>query len=245
MENAAISFLDILGFKGIWQSRKSDDVLKLLDNVENEAISLYRHPPPKSKWPKSEPPKVTILSDTIVIVIKSEEPHCLLLLANLVYGLFAHFFESNLFLRGAVTWGKYSQSKSGSSFIGPAIDDVASWYEESNWIGAVLTPKTNYLMDLFPNFTMGVNGYQVTPYIKYNVPSSSGNANHLYSVNWPAYLEASYKNLPTNKNDIKTKKFMYNLFSKQSDINKYVLEKYENTIQFIEYSAQDFTNHNS
>jgi hypothetical protein len=125
METAAIAFLDILGFKGIWQNRDSEKVLKILSGVVGRVKHSYEYPPEDAGWPKSKSPEITILSDTIVVVIKSSDPQCLFPLANLINDLFLYFWKHNLLLRGAVSWGEYSQS--GSTFIGPAIDDVASW----------------------------------------------------------------------------------------------------------------------
>lgn len=150
--------------------------------------------------------------------------------------------ELQSFLRGAVSFGEYSQS--GSTFIGPAIDDVASWYEATNWIGVVLTPKTNYLMDRFSNTAVEIKGIQIIPYIKYHVPDNAGKTHHLYSVNWPAYLEAGYEHIPSEEEEIKSKQWMFKMFSKQPAFNGAVLEKYENTLRFLEYSINNLRNKN-
>jgi len=241
MEKAAIAFLDILGFKGIWQNRNSDDVLEIMGGVGTTIQNTYKQPPPEKGWPKSELPEITILSDTIVVVIKSDEPHCIFLLANIVYGLYRYFWNANLFLRGAVSWGDFSQSD--STFIGPAIDDVASWYETANWIGVVLTPKTNYLLDRFPTTTIEINGVQVPPFIKYQVPDKANKKHHLYALNWPAYLQANYK-LPGSEPNDKVKMLMFKMFSEQPAFNSSILEKYENTLQFVDHSLDDFGKRN-
>lgn len=237
MNKAAIAFLDILGFKGIWQTRESDDVLKIMGGVKDKINEIYKEPSQASNWPASENPEITILSDTIVVVIKSEEPHCLFLLANIVFGLFRYFWKHNLFLRGAVSWGEYSKYE--STFIGPAIDDVATWYEAANWIGVILTPKTSYLMDRFSKLSMGVNDISVIPYLKYHVPDRAGKKHHLFSINWPAYLQASYKKVPLDGEEIDSKKMMVKMFSEQSAFNGSVLEKYENTLGFLDYSIKN------
>jgi hypothetical protein len=84
MKKGAVAFLDILGFKGIWQSRGADDVLSLLNSVPELVIQTYKQPPPEKNWPESSEPSITILSDTIVITIKSNEPHCILLLVDII-----------------------------------------------------------------------------------------------------------------------------------------------------------------
>jgi hypothetical protein len=238
MQTGAISFLDILGFKGIWQNYDSEEVLKILYGVDAQVQTSYKQPSEEKKWPKSELPEITVLSDTIVVVIKSDEPHCLFLLANIIFDLFLYFWKFDLFLRGAVSFGEYSQK--GATFIGPAIDDVASWYEEVNWIGAVLTPKTNYLVDRFSRMIMAVNGFQVEPYIKYPVPGKGGKTHNLYSLNWPSYLQSSYKQIPVKPDGNTSKELMYKMFSKQPAFNGVVLSKYENTLHFLDYAIANF-----
>lgn len=139
MNKAAVAFVDILGFKGIWQRLDSMLVLKILKGVKERIETNYKHPAPNKGWPKSSNPKVTLLSDTVVIVIESDEPHCLLLMANIINDLSCYFYEYKLFFRGAISYGEYEQDD--STFIGPAIDDVAGWYESADWIGTILTPN--------------------------------------------------------------------------------------------------------
>jgi len=242
VEKAAIAFLDILGFKGIWQSRETEDVLQLLSGIQKNIVETYMQPPPDPNWPKYEPPKITILSDTIVVILESEHPSCLFLIANIIGRLYHYFIQHNLFLRGAVSWGEYSQKD--STFIGPAIDDVASWYEASNWIGTVLTPKTNYVMELFTTMEFPINKIQAIPYIKYHVPAKTGKTNHLYSLNWPAFLQATWQNFPNNEERAQVKELILTAFANQPAFDGSVLEKYENTLQFIDYSIKDLRNRN-
>lgn len=243
MEKAAISFLDILGFKGIWKSRPTEEILQLFEGVRNKIEKIYKEPPPEKKWPAIRPPEITILSDTIVVAFKSDHPQSIFLLANVIYGLQTYFLEANLFVRGAVSWGEYSQKN--STFIGPAIDDVASWYEATNFIGTVLTPKTNYLMDRFSKIEIGVSGAQVAPFLKYDVPDKFGGKSNLYCVNWPSYLQASYKRIPHSIKESDVRLLMYQKFSEQPAIDNPVFKKYENTLHFIDFSIDDFIKRNA
>lgn len=71
MKNGAVAFLDILGFRGIWQNRPPDKVIELIEQVPELVAKTYRHPPPEKEWPKASEPDVTVLSDTIIISMES------------------------------------------------------------------------------------------------------------------------------------------------------------------------------
>jgi hypothetical protein len=235
MKKGAVAFLDILGFKGIWQSRGADDVLSLLNSVPELVIQTYKQPPPEKNWPESSEPSITILSDTIVITIKSNEPHCILLLVDIINKILVEFHRNNIFLRGSVGYGEYIQS--GNTYIGPVIDDVAEWHEKADWIGIISTPKTNYLLDTFSTITFGVNNYKVASFLKYEVPIKGNLSANLYCLNWPGFMQASFNESPQKGLKSKVRIAMENLFSKQPEFNISVLKKYENTLNFIDYAV--------
>lgn len=235
MDKAAVAFVDILGFKGIWQRRDSNQVLDILKGVKKRITTNYKHPAIDQVWPVSSEPEVTVLSDTIVIAIKSDEPHCVLLMANIINNISLYFYEFGLFFRGAISYGEYEQED--STFIGPAIDDVAGWYEVADWIGTILTPTTNYIYDRFKNVTVGVNKIPVTPYIKYTVPGKGGRSFKLNCLNWPAYLQASYKRITKSNEKSDARALFEKMFSEQAAFDASVLLKYENTLDFIDYSV--------
>jgi hypothetical protein len=191
MDKAAIAFVDILGFKGIWQRLDSNQVLDILKGVKKRITTNYKHPAIDQGWPVSSEPEVTVLSDTIVIAIKSDKPHCVLLMANIINNISLYFYEFGLFFRGAISYGEYEQEE--STFIGPAIDGVAGWYEVADWIGVILTPTTNYIYDRFKNVTVG-----------------------------------------NEKSD--SRALFEKMFSEQAAFDASVLLKYENTLDFIDYS---------
>ncbi|MEA1995739.1 MAG: hypothetical protein U9N18_06330 [Campylobacterota bacterium] len=234
MKKGAVAFIDILGFKGMWQ-RKDIDVMNILNGIPELIKKRYRYPPPEKKWPSSSEPQVTILSDTIVITIDSEQPHCLFLLGNIINEMTLYFHEHKMFFRGAIGYGEYIQS--GNTFVGPAIDDVASWYEVADWIGIVLTPKSNYIIDRFSPFKIKVNNYDVQTFIKYDVSDKYNNTYHINCLNWPGYLQAAYEELPNNGSKSKTHKLMVGLFTEQGEFDALVLKKYENTLKFVDYAV--------
>jgi len=233
MENGAIAFLDILGFKGIWQRERSEKVSSIMQGVFERVEQTYKKPPPEKKWPESEGPDITILSDTIVIGFRSEHPACLMLIATVIYDLFNYFLEYNMFFRGAVSYGQYEQK--GNIFLGPTIDDVASWYQTADWIGVVSTPRTNYFIDRIAIKPLDINSIAVPFYAKYDVPDKKGATHHLNCLNWPAYLQAAYKKLPTADEKSEVHQLFEKIFTEQNPFASDVLIKYDNTLKFIDF----------
>lgn len=234
MNNGAIAFLDILGFKGIWQRESPEKVLSIMKDVVNRVEQTYKKPPPEENWPEAEGPDITILSDTIAIGFRSEHPACLVLIANVIYQLFHFFLESKLFFRGAVGYGQYTQRD--NIFIGPIIDDVANWYEAINWIGVVSTPITNYYIDRLKIDPLKVSSFSVPCYSKYSVPGKNGLIHNLNCLNWPAYLQACFNVLPKAGEKSEARQLIERIYTEQYPFSANVLEKYENTLKFIDVS---------
>ncbi|MGJ0516214.1 MAG: hypothetical protein ACR65O_10770 [Methylomicrobium sp.] len=234
MKKAAVAFIDILGFKGIWQRMNPNDVLDILKGVKTRVLKQYETHTQEEKWYSTFIPEVTVLSDTIVIVIRSDDPKCIFLMPHIINDLAFYFYGYGLFFRGAIGYGDFEQED--STFIGPVIDDVASWYEAADWIGTILTPKTNYLYDRFENVTITVSGIPTIPFIKYLVPGKNGKKFNLNCLNLPAFLQASYQALVIPGEKSKARAYFEQLFSQQSEFDASVLLKYENTIEFIDYS---------
>ena len=102
--------------------------------------------------------------------------------------------------------------------------------------GAPDRVKKNYIYDRFNNVTIGVNGIPVSPYIKYAVPAKSGKACNLNALNWPAYLQAGHNRITTQKEKSDTRALFEKMFSEQAAFDASVLQKYENTLDFIDFS---------
>jgi hypothetical protein len=235
MDKGAIAFLDILGFKGIWQNREPHEVIDILDSVAPRVAQTFQKNLQGQTLPfKMESPVVTILSDTIVIVLKSDHPSCIAIRSSAILDLFDFFAQHRLFFRGAISYGHYIQK--GSTFIGPAIDDVAEWYNVADWIGVISTPKTSYRIDGFAALKLvlrEIGNKDIPCFIKYQVPAK---AEPLYfslnSLNWPAYFETRLAGVPDGV--CGTLKTMRDFFADQAPFNAAVFQKFENTLRFVE-----------
>ena len=229
MKSGAIAFLDILGFKGIWASKSEDEILPLLLDIPK--VALARYTKPSDDWPKTQAPEVTVLSDTIVVTIESDSPLSLLLLCTIVCDIIVHLLKRQMFLRGAITWGAYTQS--GPVFLGPAIDDAAAWHERADWIGVITTPKASYLIERMGNKQFTSNGVPVEPFLKYEVPLKNGQTVSLNTFNWPGFLN------PTLSDKSKTlEDSLIGCFSVQAPFDLEVQRKYENTLAFVRHALK-------
>ncbi len=230
MKKGAVAFLDILGFKGIWSSREEDGVLKSLLAVQSVVESRNRVPPKDSGWPTVGKPSVTILSDTVVITIESDHQAALLLLAEIVIDVMRHFLTSGLLIRGAIGWGEFTQS--GNVFLGPAIDDTATWHEASDWVGVIATPVTSFSIDLLSNINFAWEGKPLPAYIRYDVPLKNEQTANLHALNWPGFLQCGY---PSDSGKT-VRQLMTKIFSEQQPFGASVLKKYDNTLSFIDHT---------
>ena len=234
MKTGAVAFLDLLGFKEIWRYKEEKEILKLVKDAVEVIERKYEVPSPDKGWPVAPPPKLTILSDPIVITMDSDDPRCILLMANILYHVMKHFHDKEVFIRGAIGWGEYAIDC--NTFLGPAISDVAAWYEQADWIGIISTPKTNYILEPFSSFKAKSNGYNFNMFLKYDVPGKNGDSYHLFAYNWPCYLQSSFSEMPSDGKS-KARAHMEWLFSQQNAFDASVLKKYENTLKFVDYTV--------
>ena len=105
MNNGAIAFLDILGFKGLWKRIEPKMIINLINGAIDEVKDSYKEPSPKQGWVNLRGPHISVLSDTLVIALEYENQACLVPLANVVYRVMYNFFKNDIFIRGAISFG--------------------------------------------------------------------------------------------------------------------------------------------
>jgi hypothetical protein len=157
-----VTFMDILGWKGIWL--KSDiDPLKTMNEILDRGKS-FRTVLQKDFERKESieiKAEISLISDTFVITtymqdtpidiglrgleIKTEEEKIenkskeILLHGQIVKSIFLDCIENKLLLRGATSFGEFQHNN--NSFVGPAIDEAASWHEMADMVTVFLTPS--------------------------------------------------------------------------------------------------------
>ena len=99
-------------------------------------------------------------------------------------------------------------------------------------------PTTNYIIDRFePRFALGIHGWNVDQFVKYDVPGRAGVTYRLNSLNWPGFIEAIATD-PQPSPQGEARRIMEALFAAQHSIDTSVLKKYENTLQFVDYAIR-------
>ena len=132
-----VTFLDVLGWKGIYNRENSPlrRLKQLVELIEARARGV------------SSSPRVIAMSDTIAVFSdltdRSEDSHSLHgtleLHGRLCSAAIAHSIANAIPVRGATSVGSYRMD--ADMFVGKAIDEVAAWYEQTDWIGVHMTPS--------------------------------------------------------------------------------------------------------
>jgi hypothetical protein len=215
----AVTFLDVLGWKGIWQ-RKDDPIQaleSLRERLKNKA-DIYE------RGRNIEQTNVLSISDTIVLLTevseigKSTEAldlHGQLCAESLFYSL-----EQQIPLRGATGYGEFSVSTENNIFVGKAIDETASWYEQADWIGVFMTPSAFYSYD----------SEKPRWWVKHAPPLKKELKFETYATVWAEII-----------NTERTASEIAKSFGKMSPIIPEIITKFSNTQKFLQ-EIQSTTN---
>jgi len=95
-------------------------------------------------------PTVAGFADSLLIMLEpsdgSVDPTLVLhVVTHILSFFFVECLDQSDLLRGAVSYGQYYEG--GGLFLGPAVEDVADYYDIADWAGLVLTPKTGDLWE--------------------------------------------------------------------------------------------------
>lgn len=135
--NGTVTFLDVLGWKGIWLRRDSQDVVTRLRKLVDQAQRITRGASQTS---------VLSVSDTIVLLTPGEQQSGLNLHGEVVVQLICDSILAGLPLRGATACGDF-YVEPPSILVGAAVDEAASWHEATDWIGVIQTPSAFLVHD--------------------------------------------------------------------------------------------------
>ncbi|MCB5253243.1 MAG: hypothetical protein WC111_01810 [Candidatus Cloacimonadaceae bacterium] len=142
-----VMMLDILGFREFVTKRNDISFWDIWSGLKHKLETK------KNEYDSDTKKNLTIdvlcLSDTIIVCLSykvtNDESDSRYLLSTLphIIGVFfwEYMKEYKIFFRGAISYGKFTFSKTHSMVMGDAIDEVSNWYESTNWIGIILTPS--------------------------------------------------------------------------------------------------------
>lgn len=182
MEKGVITLLDVLGWKGIWQRRPDaiDSLTKILQRAQNMNNHLFS----SDKLGQTEnlfkgiKTDVVSISDTIAIVSYGDLNKLIECHAILSTSVTYDSIIEGIPVRGAICCGEISTKD--HIFVGPAVDEVASWYEAVEWIGTILTPSA--LLQYKPTDTLSKNAI-----VKHNVTAKGIGSYETLCPNWTLF----------------------------------------------------------
>lgn len=145
----AVTFLDVLGWKGIWERNQSaisqlqSFVYQMQDKAQEISDKYMDTPDLRGK---TKPTEVLSISDTIAIFTSASPKIAIGIHSELCSWALEYSLSQELPLRGAISYGDYSIAD--NIMLGYAVDESASWHETTDWIGVILTPSAKiYLKD--------------------------------------------------------------------------------------------------
>lgn len=212
--SGVVTFLDVLGWKGVYD-RKKDAIFsltKLIEGVRMRADSIRR-------GRILEKVDVKSISDTIALFTfcsDSEISPAIEVHGELCQWLIPESIESEIPVRGATAFGEFEIRD--SIFVGKAIDEAASWHEQSDWIGVHLTPSAEYVFK--PKSTS-------TAWLPFSPPHKSRLNWKPHCVNWTS----AWSDRIQETERIKTR------FRRLGPIVPEIAGKFVNTLAFIEASG--------
>lgn len=184
-QTGIVAVLDALGashyrddeIRKFMQSRQT--LLKLLeDKAEFVADSL-----------SVETIETFTFNDTILFVLKStrddvgieKEIRAFLMVMR---KFLADSLLNGILFRGALAIGKFHMDRDSNTILGQAVTDAAAWYDKTEWMGLVATPRASITIQRF--IELNLSTWQWDDYMpNYDVPLNDGSTVTLKAVNWP------------------------------------------------------------
>ena len=208
----AVTFLDVLGWKGIWQ--RKDNPINTLDSLREEIQSKATEY--SSGRDNIGQTNVLSISDTIVLLTEvtdfNHPTDALELHGQLCSEVLFSSLEQQIPFRGATGFGEFSVNTKNNIFVGKAIDETASWYEQADWIGVFMTPSAFYSYD----------SKKAKWWISYQPPLKKGLEFSTFVTTW-AEIESGEKVVTE----------ITNLFWRMSPIIPEIITKFSHTHRFL------------
>ena len=209
--NGVVTFLDVLGWRGVYD-RQPDAITSLIRLIEGVRMRADK----ASRGSIQDEVKVKSISDTIAIftfcedteISKTIEVH-----GTLCQWLIPESIRSEIPVRGATSFGEFEIQE--NIFVGKAVDEAASWHEQSDWIGVHLTPSAEYVFK-----PKGSD----SAWVQYAPPHKVRLTWRPYCVNWIS----GWKSREQEIESIKAK------FRRLGPIVPEIAGKFINTLDFIE-----------
>ena len=201
LEEGYLIFADILGWKGIWKKYTSNKeririATKLLDirDILKKEI-------------KEENSSINLISDTFIVSSNNYE------MSNKISKrLIEECLKNSFVIRGTISFGEYYNKD--TVYIGPAVDEAASWHDVGEEIGIFYAPSARLSIKLKDKELKECHLINDEVFIKNRKIKT-------YFINW--YSEENKKNFYNiMRNQIITPDISSKYFNTEEKLNKYV-----------------------
>ncbi len=185
-----VVMLDILGTKSVLARTSADAFLPAWENT----ISYFRRAVDTAVNTLGDlctDYMVAAFSDTLIVTLAGPDVDALLtLVGDVLAQPFSVALGTQIFLRGVVSTGVYYRSRSEPTVIGPALDEAAAWYEQTDWAGIAAAPSTRFHLDRIASVTQQE---RVGAFRRYPVPwKSRVSAADSWAVSWPELWQTEH-----------------------------------------------------
>ena len=224
MKEGAVTFLDVLGWKGIWErtDKAGDILLALIDELNKKSNEVINSKTPTNAEYRGLTTEIKSISDTIAMFSSGNPAAVLEVHAEICKIAVCRSIEEGIPLRGATCYGHFTTKQ--NIMIGPAVDEAASWHEAADWIGVILSPSALFRCSSYnDNAIWKVN---------YDVPAKNYGKYKTHCINWCREWEKG-------KDAQLRKGLLLNAFLKMGPLTPNISAKFTNTLKFYEECSQE------
>lgn len=226
-KRGSVTFLDVLGWKGIANRNKNaiSTLLGMIKDSQNHITEILEKEilgNGEGNVFKKLEVKLLSISDTIVLITYGDPDPTLLFHGGITAYIVSKSIQLGIPVRGATGYGDFSIEE--NILEGPVVDEVASWYEVTDWIGVIQLPSASLEVEDYTNYLIEIDEKKSKRdhvFISYPVPLKRAPKMKLLSSNWPYYIE----NINELARDLK----------KLSPIYPEVAAKIINTLEYYKY----------
>lgn len=210
MQEGAVTLLDVLGWKGIWQ--RKPDAMEAFGNIRNLIGELQETEVRQNRKFAGLKPTIWGISDTIILTTYGEPGSVLPFHAEMSQMLLSFCLTEGLPVRGAIGYGPFSSMD--NMLVGPAVDEVASWYEAVEWLGTILTPTAS--------FYYRQEDFREDTVVEYAVPLRRGGRCAMRCVDWFLAIKDETE-------------LLHRFLASALVVTPEVAPKYQNTVEFFRH----------
>jgi hypothetical protein len=236
MEEGVVVFLDALGVKGIWARAEPESVINSWESVLKRLRESIKNSPKMGSigdTPEALGYNISAFSDTVIITLKCKDDPAahVPLVAKIVSEPFFYAMVKGIYFRGVIAIGKFYQSN--TLVIGPAIDEAAEWYTQTEWMGVSTAPSASFGLSRLEDQKADVSKW----FVKYDVPAKNGVQKSEWALAWP---REAPKELTSDEN-LTTRGLILDTFANRP-ISVAAVAKYKNTLAFFDFVTERETN---